>query len=147
MSQSMQAGLACGALLLGVAAAAFAAQPNIKEGLWEITMTMEMAGMPSGRPPQTVQHCVTPKDAQDPAAMSRSMDKDSQCVMSDYKLQGNTASWKMTCKGERAMTGTVTATYSGNSYTMTTKMAMVQSGQTMNMTTTQTGKYLGPCKK
>ena len=45
------------------------------------------------------------------------------------------------------MTGTGTATYSGTSYTTTTKMAMVRGGQTMNMTMAQTGKYLGPCKK
>jgi hypothetical protein len=146
MSASIQVRAACGALLLGVSGAA-AAQANIKEGLWELTSTFEMAGAPGGRPPMTMQHCVTPKDAQDPAAMSRGMDKTGQCAVSDYKMQGNTATWKMTCKGEGAMTGTGTATYGGTSYTMSTRMAMVHGGQTMNMTTTQTGKYLGPCKK
>jgi hypothetical protein len=146
MSASIQAGVVCGAFALGVAAAAFAAQPNIKDGLWEITTKMEMAGMPGGAPPQTMQHCVTPKDLQDPAAMNRNPDKSHRCEVTDYKLQGNTASWKMTCKGD-AMTSTGTATYSGTAYTTTTKTAMVRGGQTMNMTMEQAGKYLGPCKK
>jgi len=148
MSALIQVAVACGAFAMGGAGAAMAAQPNIKDGLWEITMKMKMDGMPGGgRPPQTMQHCVTPKDVKDPAAMNRSMDKSSRCEMTDYKLQGNTATWKMACKGEGAMTGTGTATYSGTSYTTTTKMAMVRGGQTMNMTMAQTGKYLGPCKK
>jgi hypothetical protein len=147
MSASMRAGLRCVALLAGVTAAAAAAQPNVKDGMWEVTTTVEMPGMPAGRPPMTMQHCITPKDAQDPAVMSRNMEKSGQCAMTDYKFQGNTATWKMACKGEGAMTGTGTATYSGNSYTMTNRMALVRGGQTMNMTTTQTGKYLGPCKK
>ena len=66
-----------------------AAQPNIKDGLWEITMKMEVDGMPGGgRPPQTMQHCVTPKDVQDPAAMNRSMDKSSRCELTDHKKAG-----------------------------------------------------------
>ena len=34
--------------------AAHAAAPNMREGMWEITMKMEMAGMPGGMPPQVV---------------------------------------------------------------------------------------------
>ena len=147
MSAALRIGMACGAVALGVAAAALAQTP-MKDGLWEITTKMEMEGMPGGRPPQTMQHCVTPKEAQDPAAMSRKMDKgDGRCEMTDHRMKGNTATWKVVCKGEGAMTGAGTATYSGTSYTSTQKMAMARGGQTMNMTVTQAGKYLGPCKK
>jgi hypothetical protein len=138
--------MACGTLLLGMAATA-AAQLNMKDGLWETTMKTEMAGMPGGAPVQTMQRCYTAADFQDPAAMNRGMDKGARCDTTDYRLQGNTATWKIACTGEGAMTGTGTATYGGTSYTMTNRMAMTHSGQTMNMTTTQTGKYLGPCKK
>jgi hypothetical protein len=147
MSSSSGIRIACGALALGAAAVANAAQPNIRDGLWEITMKMEMEGMPGGAPPQTMQRCVTPQDFQDAAAMNRGMDKSTRCEVSDYKHQGNTASWKMTCNGEGAMSGTGTATYSGTSYTMANKMVMSHGGQTMNMRMTQTGKYVGPCKR
>jgi hypothetical protein len=124
-----------------------AAQLNVKDGLWEMTMTTEMAGMPGGAPGMTMQQCFSAKDFQDPAAMNRGMDKGSKCTTSDYRLQGNTATWKIACTGEMPMTGTGTATYGGTSYTMTTRMAMTHGGQTMNMTSTNNGKYLGPCKK
>lgn len=147
MARMTRLGLVAGALLLGVAAAAGAQQPQIKDGLWEVTTTMDMGGMPGGRPPQTIQHCVTPQDAKDPVGMGRNMDKSGQCQVTDHKVTGNTASWKLTCKGEGAMSGTGTATYGGTTYSMTSKTTMTHGGQTMNMTVTQTGKYLGPCKQ
>jgi hypothetical protein len=145
MTAAARSAVAWGVLILGGAGSASAAQPNIKDGLWEITMKMEMPGMPGAAPPQTLQRCFSAKDFEDPGAMSR--DKSMQCETSDYRLQGNTASWKIVCKGEGAMTGSGTATYGGTTYTMTSRMAMTHGGQTMNMTTTHTGKYLGPCKK
>lgn len=147
MTTAIVTGIACGALALCMTMAASAAQPEVKDGLWEITVKTEMAGMPGGAPAMTMQRCFTAKDFQDPAAMNRSMDKGAHCRTTDYRLQGNTATWKVLCTGEGAMTGTGTATYSGTSYVMTSKLAMTHGGQTMNMTTMQTGKYLGPCKK
>ena len=146
MLKAMQVGLVCGTLVLGMSAAS--AQPNTRDGLWEITTQTEMAGMPGAMPGMTLQRCLSAKDFQDPAAMNRAMDKGTRCETGDYRLQGpNTATWKVVCTGEMSMTGTGTATYSGTSYAMTTRMTMVHAGQTMNMTTTNTGKYLGPCKK
>jgi hypothetical protein len=105
-----------------------------------------MEGMQGGMPPMTMQHCITPKEAQDPQAVARNAQRDGRCEVTDFKFQGNTASWKMACKGEGAMTGTGTATFSGTSYTTTQKMAMAHGGKVMNMTVSQTGKYVGPCK-
>ena len=67
-------------------------------------------------------------------------------VVVDHKVSGNTASWKLVCKGEGAMTGTGTATYGGTTYSMTSTTTMTQGGQTMTMKVNQTGKYIGPCK-
>lgn len=145
MTMAVRVGVACGTLVLGMAAAS--AQPNAKDGLWEITTKTEMAGMPGAMPAMTMQRCFSAKDFEDPAAMNRAMDKGTRCETSDYRLQGNTATWKVVCTGETPMTGTGTATYAGTSYAMTTRMAMTHGGQTMNMTTTNNGKYLGPCKK
>lgn len=131
-----------------VAGAALAATPNMKEGLWEITVKMDVAGMPAGMPPTITQQCVTQKDIENPQKMAMGNDPNSsRCETSDYKLQGNTATWKMACKGEAAMTGTGSMTFSGTSYTGANRMAMQQGNQTMNMTMNYAGKYLGPCKK
>lgn len=130
-----------------IAGAAPAAAPNMKEGLWEITVKMDMPGMPSDMPPQTMQRCITQKDFTDPQKMSPGADsKNDRCEMTDYKLQGNTATWKMACRGENAMTGTGSVTYSGTSYTGANKMSMKQGSEMMNMTMNYTGKYIGACK-
>ena len=137
--------LAAAVLSSGVHAAA----PNMQDGLWEITMKMEMPGMPAGMKPQVMQQCITRKDLEDPkkTAPSGGDPKDNRCQMTDYKMQGNTASWNMACKGEGAMTGSGTATYNGTSYTGTNRMTMKRGGQVQTMTMQYSGRRLGECKK
>lgn len=126
-----------------------AASPNMKEGLWEITMKMEMPGMPAGMPPQIMQQCITKKDMEDPrkTAPGGTDPKDSRCQVSDYKLQGNTATWNMACKGENAMTGSGSITYSGTSYSGTNKMTMTRGGKNQTMSMQYSARHLGDCKK
>lgn len=129
-------------------APAHAAAANMKEGLWEITMKMEAPGMPAGMKPQVVQQCITKKDLDDPRKTTPGNDpKSDRCQVSDYKMQGNTATWNMACKGENAMTGSGSVTYSGTSYSGTNKMTMKQGGQLQTMTMHYSGKHLGECKK
>ncbi len=132
-----------------VSAPAHAAAPNMKDGLWEITVKMEMPGMPAGMKPQVRQQCFTKKDLEDPrkTAPSGGDPKDNRCQMTDYKMQGNTATWNMACKGEDAMTGSGSMTYSGTSYSGTNKMTMKHGGQAQNMTMNYSGRHLGECKK
>lgn len=138
--------LLAAAILCG---SAHAAAPNMKDGLWEITMKMDMPGMPAGMKPQVMRQCITKKDLEDPrkTAPSGGDPRDNRCQMTDYKMQGNTASWNMACKGEDAMTGSGTATYSGTSYTGTNRMTMKRGGQVQTMTMQYSGRHLGECKK
>ena len=132
------------ALVLGPA---LAAGLNLREGMWEITTKMEMTGKSGGAiPQQTVQHCLTKKDVEDPHRTTPSAgDRGSRCKMTDYKLQGNTATWKMACEGKGAMTGAGTITYSGDSYTGSQTMAMTGGGQAMNMN--YSGRRVGDCPR
>jgi hypothetical protein len=132
--------LAIGAL----AAAPFAeAQKlNMQDGLWEVSVKMEMPGMPAGAGAQTFRKCYTPADVQD---ASRTMPKDDNCQASDVKVQGDTVSWTMRCKPPQEMTGTGTMTYKGTSYAGRMNMAMKEGGQTMTMRQTISGKRVGPC--
>ncbi len=125
-----------------------AATPNMQEGLWEITMKMDMAGMPPGMKPQVMQQCITRKDLEDPRKTTPGGDPTgNRCQITNHKVQGNTASWDMACKGEGAMTGSGTVTYSGTSYQGTNRMTMKQGGQTQTMTMHYAGKRIGDCKK
>ena len=131
------------AFLLFAAAQAAHAAPNMQAGLWEISTKMDMAGLPAGMGQATVRQCVRPADIEDP---KKTLPQDDKCQVKDYKLQGNAASWRMECKGDGAMTGSGTVTYSGNSYSGTTKMSIKQDGQTMNMAQTFSAKRVGDCK-
>lgn len=150
------------ALLLAVtlAATTAAAQTSMgalkgkmKDGLYAYKMEMDMGqipGAPPGMGKQTMnfQHCVTPQDIEKgELGKGREDRKPANCEMKDFKMSGNTASYKMVCKGETAMTADNTITFVPDGYRMVMKMAMDQGGQKMNMTQNMEAKYLGPCKK
>lgn len=123
-----------------------AAAPDMQPGMWEITATMEMAGMEGmpAMPPQTVRQCIRPADVQNGSAAIPKGDP--QCAVKGFKVQGNTASWQMECKGENAMSGNGTVTYSGTSYSGKTRFIMNHDGHTMTMNQTFSGKRIGDCK-
>jgi hypothetical protein len=104
--------------------------------LWEITMKMEMPGMPA-MPGQTSQVC-TKKGDRDP---SKQGPKDSDCKMVDHKQSGNRMTWKAVCTKPEAMTILGDVTYSGDSYQGTMKMT----GGEMDMTQYIAGKKIGGC--
>ncbi|HKU70196.1 MAG TPA: DUF3617 family protein [Burkholderiales bacterium] len=125
---------------------ASAAGPNMKEGMWEITTKMEMPGRKDvAMPQQTVKHCLTKKDVEDPKQKVLGSGDQSRCKMTDYKLQGNTASWKVACEGQGSGAGTVT--YNGDSYTGSQTMAINAGGQPMNMKMNFAGRRVGDCTK
>jgi hypothetical protein len=125
---------------------ALAASPNMKEGMWEISSKMEMAGRPEvAMPQQVVRHCVTKRDIADPRRMIPAAD--THCKVVDYKLEGSTATWKTACEGQGSMTGAGSITYSGDSYTGTQTVSMNAGGQAMTMTMNSTGHRVGDCPK
>ncbi|MGE3959025.1 MAG: DUF3617 domain-containing protein [Vicinamibacterales bacterium] len=119
-----------------------------RDGNWEVEMRMEMPGMPGGMPPFKVTQCITPQEASDPAKVlpqgpgGRGANPN-DCKMSDYKVEGNKVSWKMTCAGARPMTGTSEIVYGTDSYTGTMVMQMDRGTMTMKYS----GKRLGDCTK
>ena len=120
---------------------------KMKPGLYEVQMDMEMPGMPGGMGKQSMkmQNCVSEKDIE-----SGKMGKDNKmpenCEVKDFRMSGNTASYKAVCKGDMAMTSDTSITFRDNGYSMVSKTSMTQGGQAMNMTTKMDGRYVGPCK-
>ena len=141
MRYLMIALLACCSLAVSAAQA-----PDMKEGLWEITSKTEMAGVPQGMKPVVIKQCITRKDLENPSRTMPGGPKDPRCQVTDYKTQGNTASWNVACKGEGAMTGSFSVTYSGSSYTGVSKMTMKHGGQDHAVTVHHSGKHIGDCK-
>jgi len=128
------------------------AQGPRRDGNWEVTMKMEMPGMPMAIPPIVTTRCITPAEASDPLkAMpngggrgGRGRGAEPKCTTSDYKTEGNKASWSMKCEGTPPTSGTGEITYSENAYSGLMKMDM---GEGRGMTMTYSGKRLGECPK
>ncbi len=137
-------------LVLSLVTVCLAVSPRMKAGLWEITTSMEMKGMPMpfAMKPITQTKCITPKDVQDPEKTVPKTSKDENCKVQDYKASGNHVTWKMVCTGKHGMTSTGEMTYSnGTSYKGS--MVMDTEGKnihTMHMTYHFQGKRIGNCK-
>jgi len=126
-------------LLLIVLLPLAAAAEGMKPGLWEITTTMKMPGMPFQPPPQTIKHCYTPEEASQAPVPTG----DPKCKVEDIKQTGNTTSWTITCSGDAAGSGKGEITFSGDS-AYSGKMEMTTQG--MTMTSSYKGKRIGACK-
>ncbi|BAU47499.1 hypothetical protein SVA_0920 [Sulfurifustis variabilis] len=133
-------------LLAGVAAGgmAAAAPPAMKPGLWEITTSMEMPGMPRSMPPTKIKRCYRAEEVQDLRRTLPEQQK-ANCTTSDWKQSGNTVNWTVSCGGDTPMTMTGSMTYAGDRYSGVSRMRMSQGGQVMHMTQKYDARRIGDC--
>jgi hypothetical protein len=125
-------------LFTGPVAPALADAPNMKDGLWEITIKMEMAGMPMEMPEMTHTQCITKDNA-----VPDTSPPDQKCKMINNQIKGDTVTWEMECdtpQGPAHTKGTVT--YSGDTFAGTVDMNMGQ----MVMTQKMRGRRVGDCQ-
>ena len=94
-------------LLIAISISFAGSVPNMKEGLWEITVKTEMPGMEM--PPMKHTQCMTKKDfvPQGPQQPGQ------ECKITDVKVDGNTVTWTIKCTTQGGeMKGTGKTTYS-----------------------------------
>lgn len=104
--------------------------------LWEMTIKMDMPGMPMPAMTQTV--CQPKGAAYKPGNVSHQK----HCETTDLKVSGDTTSWKMHCSGRDAMDGSGEVIRSGN----TLQGSMKMSSKDMQMTQVISGKRVGTCQ-
>ena len=90
---------------------ALAQQSPMRAGNWEVTAKMNMAGMEM--PPTKNTTCVTQEMLKDPQSAIPKGPGGNDCKMSDYKMSGSTASYKMVCTKPQPMTMVGEMKYSG----------------------------------
>lgn len=113
---------------------------DLKEGLWEMSVKMEVKGMPMPIPAQKYTQCVT-KDKLVPTGEGS---KDVNCKVIDYKISGNSITWKMVCKDDEGETTIIgKGTYNLDKFGGETK---VKTHDGMEMVQNITGKWIGKCK-
>ena len=128
-------------LCLVWAMAAFAA-PNYQEGLWEITTTTDMPGMPKQmQHPYKHTTCITKQNA----VPQPKEQGERKCEMAKQSTEGNKVSWTMTCKDGTVGKGSIT--YGKTSFNGSQTTTTSRGGKHMTVKSTMSGKYLGPCAK
>jgi len=119
--------------------------PNMKEGLWEITIRMDMLGMPMPMPPQTYRHCLTHKDM---VPKTQEQPGQTNCREVKREVKGDTVSWVIECTApEGPVTSSGTVTYRGDAMEGAVKVRVPDGKRgAMEMTQQMNGKWVGPCK-
>lgn len=131
-------------LFCGTICRAVAAGPNIKDGLWEMTMETRMEGLPFAMPPVsvTVKQCISKSDPilQDPESKKN-------CRIKNQKVSGNKVSWEFECSQEEGKAdGKGEMTYSGSTSSGVSKVVMTtKEGEKMTSTTKIKGKRIEAC--
>jgi hypothetical protein len=125
--------------------AALAAMPALASGgpdaLWEVTVKMDMPGMPMSMPPQTSKICV------EKSKEEKTVPMDKNCQMLDFKRSGLKTSYRFKCTGEMAMTGSGEVTWStdGNSYKGKMDARGSMEGRPFEMKQEYSAKRAGSC--
>ncbi len=133
-------------LSASLASAAFAQAPQMfKPGpgpdeLWDVTMKMEMAGMPMAMPAQQMQVCKR-KDA----GGEKFAPQKSDCQTTNVKTTGNKTTFDFACNGKDPMTGSGTFVATGDTYQGTMHMKGGRKGEEIDMTQTMSGRKVGTC--
>ncbi len=113
--------------------------PDLKEGLWEITSTIEEPGMPKEMLRQTFKNCLTRKDY-----IPYKEEPDKECKVTKFDVRGNTVTWTIKCKDEDGTsTGNGRVTYKGDTFEGLIKFKDPEGEMTMSMK----GKWIGRCPK
>ena len=110
------------------------------DDLYEVTVKMEMAGMPMQMPSMTQRTCVK-KGASD----ADSVPHQDNCKVTDAMRSGNKLTFKMVCTGRDAMTGNGEFVYAGDGYSGMIRYKGKMEGQDMEMAQTIAGRRVGAC--
>ena len=108
--------------------------------LYEVTVKMEIAGMPMQMPATTHRNCV--KKGGSDADLVPHQDN---CKVTDARRTGNRLTFAIACTGRDAMNGTGDFTFAGDGYAGQIRMVGKMENQDMQMTQTITGRRVGAC--
>ena len=142
----VRSALACASVALCITTAASAQAPQLfKAGsgpdeLWDVTMKMEMAGMPMAMPARTMQVCRKKNRGNEDLVPQQS-----NCRTTDFKTAGNRTTFTFVCTGDTPMTGTGEMTADADTYSGRIHLKGGRKGEEMDMTQTMSGKRVGSC--
>jgi hypothetical protein len=140
LSKRLESILRAASLAIAALALSSDALAQGNDDLWEVTMKMEMPGMPMAIPAQINRVCLS-KNRKDEDLIPRR----ENCRVLESSRTGNKLTYKMACTGQEPMTVSGEMTYAGTSYEGRMRMVTQSGGQSMEMGQTFAGKRVGDC--
>lgn len=129
--------------LLGVAHA----QSKLKPGRYELTMKMEMEGLPAQHqlPSSTMHKCMSAEDVKDPMELAKKNNRSqSECEIKSIKREGNKVTWSVDCGPRGKGTGTIVT--ASESFELVSQLSMNDpQGTVRKMKTVVDAKRTGEC--
>jgi len=118
---------------------------DLTPGKYEITSKVEMPGMPSGMPPQTITQCLTEQDPVPHTSAGTSAGAQG-CKVTNMTTKGDTVKYTLVCEQQGMQSkSSGEMTYKGETFYGTTQTKIVPSGGNMTITTKISGKRIGEC--
>ena len=115
-------------------------KPDHEKKVVDVTVKMEMAGMPMAMPPMSQRVCVK-KGAKDEDFVPRQ----ENCRVSDTTRTGSRLTFKIACAGSNPMIGTGDFTFEANGYNGQIRMKGKKEGQDVDMTQAIAARRVGGC--
>ena len=165
--QLSRAAVIAGGSLLALSAVASTQSLNVKPGLWEVTSITQSSGMPAmdlsklprgqraqieaamkkqmaeRASPKTARECMTKEKIE--KELFQDKDMDPSCKRTSIANTPALQELKIECTGAQKMTGAMRfEAINPENVKGTVKMAAERPGQTMNVTSSFTAKWLGP---
>ncbi len=119
------------------------AGPDIREGLWEVSVQAEVGGQPISAAPMVVRQCISNQSVQDLMAQ---MGGAGACQISDFQQTGNRARWNLACTGAMEVSGTGETELGADQFTGRMNLVVTMSGQSLPMVQDFQARRLGECQ-
>lgn len=123
---------------------AAASDLKINKGLWNITTTMEIPGLPIAMPPTTMQECINDTANMLEQFKNPQQNDQDDCSIKNQHISGNTVTYDVVCNTPQGKSvNHASFTYTGDN--MHGTMKVNTHGQTM--TIKYSGHRVGPCNR
>ncbi len=132
-------------LLLAASQTAFGqTRIPLREGSWELTVQVDMPGMPMKMPDIKNTLCLGKDQLEDPsrAVPSPSPGASNDCKVSEYEMKGSRATWKIACTQPVPVGGSGEIAYGDDAYSGSMTVTIAGSS---DATLKFSGKRLGDC--
>jgi hypothetical protein len=115
----------------------------MEPGLWEVTIRIDVPASPVQEASQTLRHCYTPEELQDPRSLVPRGPP--ECEIIGFRFAGNRAAWSVECTGPKPMVGGGEMMLGKVAYAANLWSEVQEGGRTLRITQRVRAKRLGEC--